>query len=277
MAPYPKAVILAGGRGTRLRTLGQILPKCLLPVFDKPLLIHQIEQCAQAGVSEVLVSTSALFEAGVRSALSLYTPPPALTITCVAEPEPRGPIGGLLSLVPWLEGEAALVLLGDEYYEHSSPFRSLAHRAAVPDLLLGVVRDSAPHQILCNVVTDAAGRILSLREKPALDQLVGSTRWCGFIGLGAGVLENVPRDSVEHYAHLGDLLSFLLARGSLAEALEFREIHLNLNTADDVLMASLVEARRRYRQEGHPLLEPLEDTLETLLLAAVAPCLPAGH
>jgi NDP-sugar pyrophosphorylase family protein len=268
MAAYVKSVILAGGRGKRLRTLGQILPKCLLPVFDKPLLIHQIEQCAQAGVSEVLVSTSALFEASVRFALSQYAPPPALTVTCVAEPEPLGPILGLLSVVPWLEGKAALVLLGDEYYEDSSPFRSLADRAAVPDLLLGVVHNSAPQRILCNVVMDEAGRILSLREKPAFDQLAGYTRWCGFTGFRAGILEDVPRAAVEHYAHLGDLLSFLIARGSLPEALDFREIHLNLNTADDALIASLVEARRQYRQGGHPLLKSIEDTIEPLLLAA---------
>ena len=262
MGPYPKVVILAGGEGKRLRALGQVLPKCLLPVFDKPLLIHQIEQCAQAGVREVLVSMSAVFETSVRSALSLYTPPQGMTITCLAEPEPLGPVVGLLSLVPWLEGEAALVLLGDEYYEHSSPFLSLAHRTAVPDLLLGVIPNSAPHRILCNVVTDAAGRVLSLREKPTLDQLVGCTRWCGFSGFRAGLLESVAQESVRQCVHLGDLLSFLLTRGSRGEALEFREVHLNLNTADDALMASLVEARRKYRKEGHPLLKAIDDAIE---------------
>lgn len=277
MAPYRKAVILAGGKGRRLRTLGQVLPKCLLPVFDHPLLVHQIEQCALAGVREVLVSTSATFEPSVRSVLSLYTPPPAMTINCLAEPEPLGPIMGVLALVPWLAGEAALVLLGDEYYEHSSPFRSLEHRTAVPDLLVGVVRDSAPHRILCNVVTDAAGRILTVREKPAPDQLVGAARWCGFTGFGAGVLESVPQGSVEHCTYLGDLLSFLVARGALAEAIEFREMELNLNTAEDALIASLVEARQRYRREGHPLLQPLDETIEMLLDAAAVPCFRAGH
>jgi NDP-sugar pyrophosphorylase family protein len=266
MGPYPKAIILAGGSGIRLRTLGRLLPKCLLPVFDKPLLIHQIEQCAQAGVSEVLVSTSARFEPSLRSALSLYTPPPAMRLTCVAEPRALGPIMGLLSLVPWMAGEPTLVLLGDEYYEDSSPFLSLAQRAVVPDLLVGVVHNSAPHRILCNVVTDAAGRILCLREKPTLEQLVGATRWCGFTGLGAGLLENVPQEALAGCAYLGDLLSFLVGRGSRAEALEFREIHLNLNTADEALMASLVEARRRYRQEGHPRLAAIEDTIEALWL-----------
>ena len=138
----------------------------------------------------------------------------------------------------------------------------------MPDLLLGVVRDSPPHQILCNVVTDRAGRILSVPERPAADQLVGSSRWCGFTAFRAGLLDSVPPESVEHCPHLGDLLSFLLARGARAEALEFRQIHLNLNTADDALLASLIEARRRYRQEAHPRLAAIEDTLAELLLAA---------
>jgi len=276
MAPYPKAIILAGGSGTRFGTLGQVLPKCLLPVFDQPLLLRQIEQCAQAGVREVLVSTSARFESGLRSVLALYTPPQAMTITCVAEPRPLGPIMGLLSLAPWTAGDATLVLLGDEYYEDSSPFLSLAQRAVVPDLLLGVVHDSPPHRILCNAVTDAAGRVLSVREKPTIDQLVGSTRWCGFTGFTAGLLEQVPRDLVRDHAHLGDLLSLLLARGARAEALEFCELHLNLNTPDDLLLASLVEARGRYRRLRRPLPQSLDDAIEVLVAGdaarAVMPC-----
>ena len=267
MGLYPKAIILAGGSGTRLHTLGRLLPKCLLPVFDKPLLIHQIEQCAQAGVGEVLVLTSARFEPSLRSALSQYTPPSGISLTCVAEPQALGPILGLLSLVPWIAGEPALVLLGDEYYEDSSPFLSLAQRVAVPDLLLGVVHDSAPHRILCNVVTDADGRVLSLREKLTVEQRVGATRWCGFTGLGAGLLDDVPQEALAGCAYLGDLFSFLVGRGSRAETLEFREIHLNLNTADEALLASLVEARRRHRQEGHPRLAAIEDAIEAFWLA----------
>ena len=62
-----------------------------------------------------MVSTSGRFESAVRSALSLYDASPAVTITCVAEPQPLGPVMGLLSLVPSLAGQAVLGLLGDEY------------------------------------------------------------------------------------------------------------------------------------------------------------------
>lgn len=267
MAPYPKAVILAGGSGSRLGILGQILPKCLLPVFDKPLLVHQIEQCAVAGVAEILVSTSAQFEGSVRSALSLYTPPPGITVSCAVEPTPLGPILGFLSLLPWTGGQPTLVLLGDEYYEHSSPFLALARRAAVPDVLLGVVADSPARRILCSVVIDEAGRVVGVREKPAADQRVGGARWCGLAAFAPAVLAGLEADALRHRVHFGDLLSFLVARGACAEAFEIGEIHLNLNTADDALLASLVEARRRYRRLGHPLLPAIERALEGALQA----------
>jgi MobA-like NTP transferase domain len=243
--PYPIAVILAGGRGTRLHVLGQVLPKCLLPVFDKPLLVHQIEQCAAAGVGEVVVATSTLFAPSVRAVLDLYTPPPGLRVRCVAESACRGPVAGLLSLAPDLAGAPALVLLGDEYYEDSGPFAALAGRRTVPDLLLGVVEDSPPERILCNVVMAPGGRVLGLREKPALAELVGAVRWCGLAGIGGGWLEGVADEAAGCCVHVGDLLAHLMACGARGEGLVFAEVHLNLNTAEDALAASLVEARRR--------------------------------
>lgn len=274
MGAFRWAVILAGGRGTRLGALGQFMPKCLVNVFNTTILMRQIEQCAAAGVREVLVATSSMFESSVRSALALYTPPPGVAVRCAVEPAARGPILGLLSVAPALAGEAVLVLLGDEYFEHSAPFTALAAQAPAADLVVGVVHGSPPHRIHCNVVLDGAGRIRSIREKPAAHQLVGSTRWCGCVGFSAGLLDQVPRHLVEQRTHLGDLLSFMVTCGASAVPLEFDELHVNLNTTEDVLLASLAEARRQYRQHCQPLLSSIENAIATLSAGTVEETLP---
>lgn len=63
----PKGVVLAGGRGTRLRPMTQIINKHLLPVYDKPMVYYPLETLKKAGIDEVLVvvggdNTNGFFE-----------------------------------------------------------------------------------------------------------------------------------------------------------------------------------------------------------------------
>ncbi|MBP8173560.1 MAG: nucleotidyltransferase family protein [Aeromonadaceae bacterium] len=51
-----RAMILAAGRGERMRPLTDILPKPLLPVGGKPLIVHHIEKLARAGVTEIIIN-----------------------------------------------------------------------------------------------------------------------------------------------------------------------------------------------------------------------------
>ncbi len=68
-----KALLLAGGLGTRLRPLTDTVPKCLVPILDRPLLDFWFDRLAEAGIDEARVNTHALAEqvqayiAGVNS------------------------------------------------------------------------------------------------------------------------------------------------------------------------------------------------------------------
>src|ERR1044071_654506 len=53
-----KAVILAGGEGTRLRPLTLTLPKPVVPVVDRPFLTHQLDLLARVGVTEVVCAVA---------------------------------------------------------------------------------------------------------------------------------------------------------------------------------------------------------------------------
>lgn len=240
MTSTAKALILAGGRGTRLRSLGEALPKCLLPIFDRPLLLRQIEQCARAGVEEVLVSIAAKFEPMVSAVLERLDLP--VSVTCVPEAVPLGPVGGLLAALEPLGDCRVLMILGDEYFQDLYALKDVAQAplSSPEDLVLGIVTGSQPNQIFCNAVLDEqGGHVARLVEKPAPEEIVGDARWCGVAAFPAGSLRGAE---VRGDAHVGEALNDLITRGHAALPVRIRQVHLNLNTPDDALVASLIES-----------------------------------
>ena len=80
-----KAVILAGGRGERVRPITDTLPKPLIPIEGKPIITHQLEQLERVGVKEVLVLTGYL-ASSVKSYCDKFVS--RLKITCIeSDPE----------------------------------------------------------------------------------------------------------------------------------------------------------------------------------------------
>lgn len=104
-----RAIVLAGGRGTRLRPYTTVLPKPLLPVGDRPVLDIIVRQLKWAGCERITISTGYLAELievffgdGSRY---------GLTIDYFREQEPLGTVGSL-RMIPELEGDV-LVMNGD--------------------------------------------------------------------------------------------------------------------------------------------------------------------
>ncbi|HRZ37108.1 MAG TPA: nucleotidyltransferase family protein, partial [Candidatus Paceibacterota bacterium] len=106
-----QAVILAGGKGTRLRSVLGDLPKPLIPIGGKPLLEHHFELCRAHGFERVLVLAGHRAEriqahCGDGSRWGLR-------IECEVEREPLGTAGAVLAAFSRLP-ERFLVLYGDE-------------------------------------------------------------------------------------------------------------------------------------------------------------------
>ena len=100
--PEVKAVVQAGGRGTRLAPYSTVLPKALMPVGDGTVIDHLLEQFAQVGVQEVAITVSK-FGPLIRSYCgdgSRWD----LTINYVVENEPLGTIGPLRTIADQLDG-----------------------------------------------------------------------------------------------------------------------------------------------------------------------------
>ena len=109
-----QAVILAGGKGTRLKEVSGNLPKPMVPVLGKPLLKHLIEQCVKYDITDIklLVSYKKEVIENYFGNGSKY----GATIQCIVEDTLRGTAGALLDALPELD-EQFLVVYGDTFFD----------------------------------------------------------------------------------------------------------------------------------------------------------------
>jgi MurNAc alpha-1-phosphate uridylyltransferase len=133
-----KAMLLAAGRGERLRPLTDTVPKALVPVLGKPLIAWHLERLARAGFRDAVVNVAHLGEK-IEAALgdgSRF----GLSLRYSREREPLETAGGIASALPLL-GEAPFLLVNADIYcefdfrgLHGFPLgANLAHLVLVPN------------------------------------------------------------------------------------------------------------------------------------------------
>ena len=129
-----KAMILAAGRGERMRPLTDRVPKPLLPVADKPLIVHHLEALARAGFGEVVINLSWLGEQ-IRELLG-DGGDFGLQIDYSEEPEALETAGGIRQALALL-GEQFVVVNADIYTDYDfARLRGIdtaAHLVLVPN------------------------------------------------------------------------------------------------------------------------------------------------
>jgi MurNAc alpha-1-phosphate uridylyltransferase len=136
-----RAMILAAGLGTRMRPLTDHCPKPLLPVADKPLIVHLIERLVAAGFDQLVINVSHLAEQ-IQAALGDGSRWGA-QIRYSVEPQPLETAGGIIQALPLLTQEQPvdqpfLVVNGDIWCEQPlqrlpQQIEGLAHLLLVPN------------------------------------------------------------------------------------------------------------------------------------------------
>jgi mannose-1-phosphate guanylyltransferase len=160
-----EAILLVGGRGTRLRPLTLSAPKPLLPTAGVPFLRHQFARAAAAGVTHVVLATSyraEMFRESFGDGSSL-----GLSIDYVYEQTPLGTGGGIRNAASLLHSgpdDPVVVLNGDVLSGHDLGAQLDVHRKADAAVTLHLVEVEDPSQFGC-VPTDAAGRVTAFLEK----------------------------------------------------------------------------------------------------------------
>lgn len=106
-----QAILLLGGKGTRIQSLYGDRPKCLVPVAGKPFLLWQLEWLRQHGFCHVHLASGHM--ADVLQAWLEANAPADVEITLSVEPEALGTGGAIRFVEPWIRSETFFVLNGD--------------------------------------------------------------------------------------------------------------------------------------------------------------------
>jgi NDP-mannose synthase len=157
-----RAVILAGGKGTRLRPLTAVFPKPLVPLGTKSVVEILLRRLAASGLTEITICTGYLSE--LIQAVCGDGSKFGLRIEYVSETEPLG-TAGPLSLIPNLT-DPFMVMNGDLLT--TLDFRAMIefHRAERADLTLGVF----PREVKIDfgvIELNGGGQFSGYREKPS--------------------------------------------------------------------------------------------------------------
>lgn len=136
-----KAMILAAGRGERMRPLTDRVPKPLLPVGGKPLIVWHIENLGRAGFTDIVINHAHLGEA-IVAALGDGRHF-GVSIRYSAETEALETAGGIAKALPLLNDAPFLVVNGDIWCEVDF---SLLRNQPAPDLLAHLLLVANPPQ-----------------------------------------------------------------------------------------------------------------------------------
>ncbi|MFI6072047.1 glucose-1-phosphate thymidylyltransferase RfbA [Actinoplanes sp. NPDC051343] len=160
-----KGILLAGGSGTRLRPLTQVISKQMLPVYDKPMIYYPLSVLMLAGVSEILVISSRahlpMFEALLGDGSHL-----GLKIDYSEQPRPNGIAEAFLIGADHIGDDNVALILGDNVFHGLNFSQTLVQQAAHVDgcVLFGYrVHDPEGYGV---AELDAAGRLIGIEEKP---------------------------------------------------------------------------------------------------------------
>lgn len=202
-----KAVIMAGGFGTRLRPLTMNIPKPMVPVINRPIMEHVVELLKNHGFKELIVllyfqpeAIQNYFQDGKRWGLRIdYIKPEA----------DFGTAGSVKKAQPYLE-DTFLVISADVLtdFDLEAALRFHKEKKSSATILLTRVKDPRAYGI---VITGEDGRVLSFLEKPTWGEVFSDTVNTGIYVLEPEVLEKIPPDYPFDFSK--DLFPILLKEG----------------------------------------------------------------
>lgn len=217
-----KVVILAGGKGKRLKPYTVVFPKPLVPIGDKPILEILIKQLSKFGFKDIIFATGHLAE--LIQAFFNDGSKFGVNITYSKEEVPLGTVGPLASLQEELN-ETFLLLNGDvltdldinelvKFHKKSGAIATIALHERTVNIDYGVIE------------TDENQKLINYHEKPSIKYHVSM----GIYVLEPKVIKYIPKGK---YFDLPELILKLIDTKELVKGYEYDGYWLDIGRPDD--------------------------------------------
>ncbi len=204
-----QAVIMAGGEGSRLRPLTIGRPKPMIPLVNKPILVHILDLLRRHGITDVVITVQYMaeliqsyfgdgheFDMRVRYSL---------------ESVPLGTAGGVKLAARYIQSDPFLVISGDALTDIDLKQLIDFHRQMGAPATVALARVGNPLEYGL-VVTDKTGRIVRFVEKPGWSDVVSDTVNTGIYVLNREVLDLFEEGQVFDFSH--DLFPLMIEQGT---------------------------------------------------------------
>ena len=230
-----KALILAGGRGGRLRDHPKAPPKPLLEVAGKRLMDFSLQSAAIIGVTEIVVVVSAFTEAVINHYGSVYR---GIPLTYKIQSEPKGVVHAIECAAGAIDDSDFMLMLADEVIIDPN-HRQMLDRFHAEDLfaVLGVVTVEDRSQIskTYSIMQDStSGRIHRLVEKPRRPHNdVMGTGNCLFKAAMLAYVDVCPINQARGEKELPDLVQCAIDDGHPVKTQLVGRQYINVNASDD--------------------------------------------
>ncbi len=255
-----KAVVLAGGEGTRLKPLTYKRPKPLMPVAGRPCIEYVIRSLVSSGFQEIITTTAYLSDTLIKSigdgvgynASILYS----------FEPTPAGTAGAVRRVANFID-DTFIVAMGDLLADVD--FRALydfhKRKGGVVTIALTEVEDPTQYGI---VGIDSKGRIVKFKEKPPREEAFSKLANAGIYVCEPDILDFIPADQKFDFSK--DLFPKLLSKGLALYGQKVEGVWMDIGRPHDLWKASMEVVRR----EGKPLRRAGIESSGPIILDATA-------
>ena len=226
------AVMMAGGKGERLRPLTLDTPKPLLKVGDKCIIDYNVEELARNGIDNIAVTVNYLAE---QIEQHFEKPVGGVKVRCVREPKKLGTIGSA-KLVEGLENDNVLVMNSDLLTTINYEDLFLFHAEQNADMTIAAVpyMVSVPFAILHSENC----RVTGLEEKPTYNYYANA----GIYIIRRRLIDRIPDDCVFDAT---DLIELIIKEGGKVVYHPIDGIWLDIGSPDDFRHAQEIVRNKR--------------------------------
>mgnify|MGYP000041103272 CR=1 FL=1 len=219
-----KAIILAGGKGTRMRPFSFVIPKPLLPIGEHPILLHLINRFKSAGIKDFLLSTG--YKAELVRAYFGDGSGIGVGVKYFHEDKPLGTAGPLSLMKHEISDDEYVFLINGDIYTEVDFTKMLRFAEnSGEDIIVGCIEKM--EQSAFGVLEIDDGKILQIIEKPVRRFHVSA----GIYVVRGRAINRIPTDT---FFTMPDLIKLYLATGNTVPTYQIKEFWIGIESAKNL-------------------------------------------